>query len=102
MAMVIVNGDGELNLKAVLAPVILVVILFTLGLIFEKQLQLHSTPYLVGKYLVFIPAYLLSGLNVLNSAGRNILGSRVFDKNFLIDYNDARGDRCLEVTSSPI
>ncbi|URD53633.1 heavy metal translocating P-type ATPase [Chroococcidiopsis sp. CCNUC1] len=76
------HGDGEFNLKAELAPVILVVILFTLGLIFEKQL--HSTPYSVGEYLVFIPAYLLSGWNVLTSAGRNILRGRVFDENFLM------------------
>ncbi|RUT14143.1 zinc-transporting ATPase [Chroococcidiopsis cubana SAG 39.79] len=61
---------------------ILVVILFTLGLIFEKQL--HGTPYSVGEYLVFIPAYLLSGWNVLTSAGRNILRGRVFDENFLM------------------
>ncbi|AFY91079.1 heavy metal translocating P-type ATPase [Chroococcidiopsis thermalis] len=76
------HGDGEFNLKAELAPVILVVILFTLGLIFEKQL--HGTPYSVGEYLVFIPAYLLSGWNVLTSAGRNILRGRVFDENFLM------------------
>ncbi|PSB48548.1 cadmium-translocating P-type ATPase [Cyanosarcina cf. burmensis CCALA 770] len=76
------HGDGEFNLKAELAPVVLVVILFTLGLIFEKQL--HGTPYSVGEYLVFIPAYLLSGWNVLTSAGRNILRGRVFDENFLM------------------
>ena len=76
------HGDGDFNLKEELAPVILVVILFVLGSIFEKQL--HNTPYSVGEYLVFIPAYLLSGWNVLTSAGRNILRGRVFDENFLM------------------
>ncbi len=76
------HGDGDFNLKEELASVILVVILFVFGSIFEKQL--HNTPYSVGEYLVFIPAYLLSGWNVLTSAGRNILRGRVFDENFLM------------------
>lgn len=76
------HGDGDFNLKEELAPVVLVVILFVLGSIFEKQL--HDTPYSVGEYLVFIPAYLLSGWNVLTSAGRNTLKGRVFDENFLM------------------
>lgn len=76
------HGDGDFNLKEELAPVVLVVILFVLGSIFEKQL--HNTPYSVGEYLVFIPAYLLSGWNVLTSAGRNTLKGRVFDENFLM------------------
>lgn len=76
------HGNGDFNLKEELAPVVLVVILFGLGSIFEKQL--HNTPYSVGEYLLFIPAYLLSGWNVLTSAGRNILRGRVFDENFLM------------------
>lgn len=76
------HGNGDFNLKEELAPVVLVIALFVLGSIFEKQL--HSTPYSVGEYLVFIPAYLLSGWNVLTSAGRNILRGRVFDENFLM------------------
>lgn len=76
------HGDGDFNLKSELASVVLVVILFILGSIFEKQL--HNTPYSVGEYLVFIPAYLLSGWSVLTSAGRNILRGRVFDENFLM------------------
>jgi Cd2+/Zn2+-exporting ATPase len=65
-----------------LIPVILVVLLFVGGLIFEEKL--HNTPYSIGEYLVFIPAYLLSGWNVLTIAGRNILRGRVFDENFLM------------------
>ena len=76
------HGDGDFNLKEELITVILVVILFIFGSIFENQL--HNTPYSFGEYLVFIPAYLLSGWNVLTSAGRNILRGRVFDENFLM------------------
>jgi Cd2+/Zn2+-exporting ATPase len=76
------HGNGDFNLKQELIPVILVVVLFIGGLIFEDKL--HNTPYSIGEYLVFIPAYLLSGWNVLTSAGRNILRGRVFDENFLM------------------
>ncbi|MEG4214304.1 heavy metal translocating P-type ATPase [Microcoleus sp. Pol14C6] len=76
------HGNGDFNLKQELIPVILVVVLFVGGLIFEEKL--HNTPYSIAEYLVFIPAYLLSGWNVLTSAGRNILRGRVFDENFLM------------------
>jgi len=72
----------EFDLKKELTPIIVVIILFSLGLIFEKQL--HAMPYSVGEYLIFIPAYLLSGWQVLTSAGRNILRGRIFDENFLM------------------
>ncbi|MEG4289228.1 heavy metal translocating P-type ATPase [Microcoleus sp. C2C3] len=76
------HGHGDFNLNQELIPVILVVVLFVGGLIFEEKL--HNTPYSIGEYLVFIPAYLLSGWNVLTSAARNILRGRVFDENFLM------------------
>ncbi|BDA75808.1 cadmium-translocating P-type ATPase (plasmid) [Calothrix sp. PCC 7716] len=76
------HGDGELNLKKEVAVVGLVIVLFVVGFIFEKQL--HNTPYSIGEYLVFVPAYLLSGWGVLTSAGRNILKGKVFDENFLM------------------
>ncbi|MEG4584782.1 heavy metal translocating P-type ATPase [Microcoleus sp. MOSTC5] len=76
------HGNGDFNLKQELIPVILVVVLFVGGLIFEEKL--HNTPYSIGEYLVFIPAYLLSGWNVLTIAGRNILRGRFFDENFLM------------------
>ena len=76
------HGNGDFNLKQELIPVILVVVLFVGGLLFEEKL--HNTPYSIGEYLVFIPAYLLSGWNVLTIAGRNILRGRVFDENFLM------------------
>ena len=59
-----------------------VIALFILGLVFEKPL--HNTPFSIGEYLVFIPAYLLSGWSVLIGAGRNILRVKVFDENFLM------------------
>ncbi|MEG4313300.1 heavy metal translocating P-type ATPase [Microcoleus sp. AT10_D2] len=76
------HGHGDFNLNQELIPVILVVVLFVGGLIFEEKL--HNTPYSIGEYLVFIPAYLLSGWNVLTIAGRNILRGRFFDENFLM------------------
>ena len=76
------HGHGDFNLNQELVPVISVVVLFVGGLIFEEKL--HNTLYSIGEYLVFIPAYLLSGWNVLTSAGRNILRGRVFDENFLM------------------
>ncbi|OKH50280.1 cadmium-translocating P-type ATPase [Calothrix sp. HK-06] len=76
------HGDGEFNLKKEVAVVGLVIVLFAVGFIFDKQL--HNTPYSIGEYLVFVPAYLLSGWGVLTSAGRNILKGKVFDENFLM------------------
>lgn len=72
----------EFNLKRKLPTVIGVTILFLLGLIFEEPL--HNTPYSLGEYAVFIPAYLISGWSVLKTAGRNILRGQVFDENFLM------------------
>lgn len=76
------HNVGDFNLNQELIPVIVVVVLFIGGLIFEEKL--HNTPYSIGEYLVFIPAYLLSGWNVLTIAGRNILRGRFFDENFLM------------------
>ncbi|PMB09467.1 heavy metal translocating P-type ATPase [Fischerella thermalis CCMEE 5273] len=76
------HGTGEFNLRAELLPVLLVVALFAVGMIFEEPL--HNTPYSLGEYAVFIPAYLLSGWTVLKAAGRNVLRGQVFDENFLM------------------
>jgi Zn2+/Cd2+-exporting ATPase len=74
------NGGFDLEREGIL--VVLVIVLFILGSVFEKLL--HETPFSIGEYLVFIPAYLLSGWTVLTSAGRNILRGQVFDENFLM------------------
>jgi Zn2+/Cd2+-exporting ATPase len=76
------HEHGEFSLKREGILVGTVIALFILGLVFEKPL--HNTPFSLGEYLVFIPAYLLSGWSVLTSAGRNILRGRVFDENFLM------------------
>lgn len=65
-----------------LLPIAVVVVLFVGGLIWQEQLQ--KTPYAIGEYLVFMPAYLIGGWSVLTNAGRNILRGRVFDENFLM------------------
>ncbi|MCU0532350.1 MAG: cadmium-translocating P-type ATPase [Hydrococcus sp. Prado102] len=76
------HNDGNFELKRELIPVLLVVVLFIFGFTFEENL--HNTPFSIAEYLVFIPAYLLSGWNVLTIAGRNILRGRFFDENFLM------------------
>lgn len=76
------RGDGAFDLKREGLLVGVVIALFILGSVFEKPL--HDTPFSIGEYLVFIPAYLLSGWTVLTSAGRNILRGQVFDENFLM------------------
>jgi Zn2+/Cd2+-exporting ATPase len=76
------NGNEAFDLKREGLLVGVVIALFILGSVFEQPL--HNTPYSIGEYLVFVPAYLLSGWTVLSSAGRNILRGQVFDENFLM------------------
>jgi Zn2+/Cd2+-exporting ATPase len=76
------HGGEEFNLKQEGVLVGIVIALFGFGSIFEETL--HNTPYSIGEYLVFMPAYLLSGWTVLTTAGRNILRGQVFDENFLM------------------
>jgi Zn2+/Cd2+-exporting ATPase len=76
------HSGGEFSLQWEGVLVGSVITLFILGSIFEGQL--HNTPFSIGEYLIFIPAYLLSGWTVLTTAGRNILRGQVFDENFLM------------------
>lgn len=76
------SHSATFDLKTELLPILGVVFLLGIGLIFQEKL--HATPYSIGEYLVFIPAYLLSGWTVLSNAGRNILRGRIFDENFLM------------------
>ncbi|MEH2059219.1 MAG: heavy metal translocating P-type ATPase [Nostoc sp.] len=76
------DHDGEFNLKNEILPLVAILSLYAPGVIFENQL--HNTLYSIGEYLLFIPAYLLSGWSVLKTAGRNILRGRVFDETFLM------------------
>ncbi|MFN6464659.1 MAG: heavy metal translocating P-type ATPase [Nostoc sp. DedVER02] len=73
---------GEFNLKNEILPLVAILSLYVPGVIFENQL--HNTFYSIGEYLLFIPAYLLSGWSVLKTAGRNILRGKVFDETFLM------------------
>ena len=76
------HGSDEFNLKKEAIPVMVVVALFLIGSIYSEPL--HNTPYAFAEYLILIPAYLLSGWNVLTSAGKNILKGKIFDENFLM------------------
>ncbi|MEH2418211.1 heavy metal translocating P-type ATPase [Nostoc sp.] len=76
------DHGGEFNLKNEVLPLVMILSLYAPGVIFENQL--HNTFYSIGEYLLFIPAYLLSGWSVLKTAGRNILKGRVFDETFLM------------------
>lgn len=76
------HAGQEFNLKRESVLVGVVIAIFIFGSVFEKKL--NATPFSIGAYLVFIPAYLLSGWTVLTSAGRNILRGQVFDENFLM------------------
>ncbi|MEH2085124.1 heavy metal translocating P-type ATPase [Nostoc sp.] len=73
---------GEFNLKNEILPLVAILSLYAPGVIFENQL--HNTFYSIGEYLLFIPAYLLSGWSVLKTAGRNIVRGRIFDETFLM------------------
>lgn len=57
-------------------------ILLVIGLVFEEKL--HNTPYHFAEYMVFIPAYLISGWVVLKGAARSIVRGKVFNEHFLI------------------
>jgi len=76
------NHEHEFNLKREAFLVAVVLALFILGRLFQEQLK--QTPYSLGQYLVYLPAYLLAGSNVLTNAGVNLLKGRIFDENFLM------------------
>jgi len=65
-----------------LIKIFLTLLLLAVGLIFEKEI--HNTPYRIAEYLVFIPAYLLSGWGVLKGAVRSITKGKVFNEHFLM------------------
>ncbi|RPI73812.1 MAG: cadmium-translocating P-type ATPase [Ignavibacteriales bacterium] len=70
------------DLRKELALIVIVIFLFSLGLIFIDEL--HSTPFSTGEYLIFLTAYLISGWGVLSRAAKNLIRGRVFDENFLM------------------
>lgn len=69
-------------MRQALMPIVAAAILFLIGFVFYQPL--HNTPFAIAEYAVLLPAYFISGRQVLTTAGRNILKGRVFDENFLM------------------
>ena len=57
-------------------------VLFTVGLLVQPAW--HNSPFEIGEYIIFISAYLISGWDVLASAGKNIWRRNWFDETFLM------------------
>ncbi len=76
------HGDSDFNFGRELLLIGIVGGLLAIGIIWQQPLQ--QTFNGIGEYLIFIPAYLLSGWQVLTSAGRNIIRGRFFDETFLM------------------
>ena len=76
------HGEEGFNVRKELLVIIPSVILLILGLVFQNRL--HNTPYAFAEYIVFLPAYLLSGWVILWTALRNLSRGKVFDENFLM------------------
>lgn len=68
--------------KKELIKIAVTFILLVIGLVFEEKL--HNTPYHFAEYMVFIPAYLISGWVVLKGAVRSIVRGKVFNEHFLM------------------
>jgi len=68
--------------KRTIIRVLTGLVLLLAGIFFEDEL--HSTPYHIAEYLIFIAAYLISGWNVLRMAVRNIVSGQVFNEHFLM------------------
>ncbi|MCJ7701045.1 MAG: cadmium-translocating P-type ATPase [Anaerolineales bacterium] len=76
------SADDHFALRREMMPILLAVVLFIIGLVFQDRLL--STPFGLGEYLVFGSAYAISGWKVVTSAIRNILRGKVFDEHFLM------------------
>ena len=76
------HEEEGFNVRKELLVIIPSVILLILGLVFQNRL--HNTPYAFAEYIVFLPAYLLSGWVILWTALRNLSRGKVFDENFLM------------------
>lgn len=70
------------NLRQTATPIAIATLLLLIG-IFGNE-PLHNTPFAIAEYAILIPAYLISGRQVLTTAGRNILRGEMFDENFLM------------------
>lgn len=68
--------------KNELIKIFITLLLLAVGLIFEEKF--HNTPYHIAEYLIFLPAYLISGWGVLRGAARSIVKGKVFNEHFLM------------------
>ncbi len=68
--------------KGELIKIFLTILFLAAGLIFEEQI--HNTPYHIAEYLIFLPAYLISGWGVLRGAVRSATKGKVFNEHFLM------------------
>jgi Cd2+/Zn2+-exporting ATPase len=68
--------------KNELIKIFVTLLLLAAGLIFEEEI--HNSPNHIAEYLIFIPAYLISGWGVLNGAFRSITKGKVFNEHFLM------------------
>ena len=69
------HSEDEADLKKDLIKIIAAVVIFIIGLVF------HDNPYALW---VFLAAYFIVGLDVLITAGKNIIKGRPFDECFLM------------------
>lgn len=69
------NVEDEADLKKDLIKIIAAVVIFIIGLVF------HNNPYALW---IFLAAYFIVGLDVLITAGKNIIKGRPFDECFLM------------------
>ena len=73
-----VSDQSAFSLSRELIPIAAAASLFVIGLAWAGPMGR------MVELAVMIPAYLISGWGVLNTAGRNILRGRLFDENFLM------------------
>ena len=73
-----VSDQSAFSLSRELIPIAAAASLFVIGLVWAGPMGR------MVELAVMIPAYLISGWGVLNTAGRNILRGRLFDENFLM------------------
>ncbi|AMW30825.1 heavy metal translocating P-type ATPase [Arthrospira platensis] len=78
------NGDDRHsdNRVSELIPLAIITAIYILALIFNNWLKLAAWGW--GEYLVLIPVYLLTGWEILVSAGKNIWRGQIFDETFLM------------------
>ncbi len=76
------HGEDEFDFQRELLLIGIVSGLLAIGMIWQQPLQQNFQG--IGEYSIFISAYLLSGWQVLTSAGRNIIRGSFFDETFLM------------------